>query len=398
MSDADPPLLFTPICFRGLEARNRVVVSPMCQYSSVDGGPTDWHLVILGQFAVGGAGIVFAEETAVEPRGRKSHHCAGIWDDAHIRPYRRITDFIRAQGAVPAIQLGHSGRKASVHGARAEWAPLTAADAAAGLPPWRGLAPSPLPAAPGKHVPREMDRDDIAGVIESFREATLRGLEAGFDLVEIHGAHGYLLHQFLSPLSNRRNDGYGGDFAGRTRLALEVTETVRAALPDDSPLFYRVSCVDGEGGEWSLGDTARLAALLKARGVDVIDCSSGGITGTGDMPLVPRVPGYQVGFSERIRREAGIATIAVGGITEAAQAEAILQEGLADLIAIAREFQWNPYWTAHAAKTLGVADNYALLPEEIAYRMRKREADAALPFNQPGPEADAMLARLTVPD
>ena len=390
-----PPLLFTPLHLRGMQARNRVVVSPMCQYHSINGGPTDWHMVILGQFAVGGAGIVFCEETAVEPRGRKSHQCAGIWDDAHIRPYRRITDFIRAQGAVPAIQLGHSGRKASVHGARAEWAPLREADTVDGLPPWQGLAPSSLPAAPGKHIPREMDRDDIAGLIENFRTATLRSLEAGFELVEIHGAHGYLLHQFLSPLSNRRGDAYGGDFAGRSRLVLEVTEAMRAALPDEVPLFYRVSSVDGEGGVWSLDNTVRLARDLRERGVDLVDCSAGGISGESEMPIVPRVPGYQAGFAERVRREADIPTIAVGGITEAAQAEAILQAGQADLIAIARELQWNPYWPAHAAKALGVGDDYGQLPEEIAYRLRKRDADAQLPVNRPGPAADALLARLT---
>ncbi len=392
-----PPLLFTPLRLRGMQARNRVVVSPMCQYHSVEGGPTDWHMVILGQFAVGGAGIVFCEETAVEPRGRKSHSCAGIWDDAHIRPYRRITDFIRDQGAVPAIQLGHSGRKASVHGARAEWAPLREADAADGLPPWQGLAPSPLLAAPGKHIPREMDRDDIAQLIEDFRTATLRSLDAGFELVEIHGAHGYLLHQFLSPLSNRRGDAYGGDFAGRSRLVLEVTEAMRAALPDEVPLFYRVSSVDGEGGVWSLDDTVRLARGLRERGVDLVDCSAGGISGDSEMPIVPRVPGYQAGFAERVRREAGVPTIAVGGITEAAQAEAILQAGQADLIAIARELQWNPYWPAHAAKALGVGDDYGQLPEEVAYRLRKRDADARLPVNRPGPAADALLARLAAP-
>ena len=242
------PLLFTPITLRGVTARNRVVVSPMCQYVSVDGGPTDWQFVHFGRYAMGGAGIVFGEETAVEARGRKTYHCAGIWNDHQARAYRRITDFIKEMGAVPAIQLGHCGRNAGSHGAMEEWRALDERDARAGMPPWRGLAPSPLPARRGFPVPIEMDHDDIRTVLAAFRDAARRATDAGYDICEIHGAHGYLIHQFLSPVSNRRTDAYGGSRENRMRFALEVAETVRAAWPQDRPLFFRVSAVDGKGG------------------------------------------------------------------------------------------------------------------------------------------------------
>jgi 2,4-dienoyl-CoA reductase-like NADH-dependent reductase (Old Yellow Enzyme family) len=378
------PMLFTPVALRGVVARNRVVVSPMCQYVSQDGAPTDWHLVHLGRLALGGPGIVFGEETAVEARGRKTHHCAGIWKNEHIQAYRRITDFLRRYSAVPAIQLGHSGRKASSHGAIRDWAPLAAEDAAKGLPPWTGLAPSPLPPGPGWPTPREMDAGDIATVIAAWREATVRALDAGFDIVEIHGAHGYLVHQFLSPVTNRRTDAYGGSRENRMRFALEVTEAVRRVWPEDKPLFFRVSAVDGKGGLWDIDDTVALARALKERGVDVIDCSSGGITGSSPMPVVRRIPGYQVGFAERIRREANIPTMAVGLITTAYQAEEILASGRADLVALARELLWNPNWPVQAARQLGVDDAYDLLPPEYAHRLRRRDEVARLPLNQTG--------------
>jgi 2,4-dienoyl-CoA reductase-like NADH-dependent reductase (Old Yellow Enzyme family) len=393
---AATPLLFTPLKLRGVTARNRIVVSPMCQYSSERGGPVDWHMMHLGRLAVGGPGIVFGEETAVEERGRKTHHCAGIWRDDHVPAYRRLTDFIRAQGAIPAIQLGHCGRKAGCHGATREWEPLTEADARDGFPPWQGVAPSAIPFGPGFMAPKAMDEADIRDVLSAWREATVRSVDAGYDLLGIHGAHGYLIHQFLSPITNRRNDGYGGDRDGRMRLALEVAETVRAAWPADRPLFFRVSAVDGAGGVWGLEDTVALSAALLERGVDVIDVSSGGILGGGtDMPAVPRIPGFQVPFAARIRRSLGCTVMAVGGITEAAQAEAILQGGRADLIALARELIWNPDWPAHAAKALGLADPYGAMPHEYAFRLRKRDQMAAMPFNQDGPESRAAMAHLT---
>ncbi len=389
--NANRPLLFTPITIRGVTARNRIVVSPMCQYHSDGGGPGDWQFMHLARLSVGGAGIVFGEETAVEERGRKTYKCAGIYDDRHIAAYRRITDFIRAQGAVPAIQLGHAGRKASCHTAVQNWDPLSDADAANGMPPWQGLAPSALDQLPRRFLPKAMDRDDIRIVLDAWREAVRRSVDAGYDICEIHGAHGYLIHQFLSPVSNQRNDAYGGDRAGRMRFALEVAETVRAAWPADKPLFFRVSSVDGVGGMWTLDDTLALARELKDRDIDLVDCSSGGIMGETEMPMVPRIPGYQVGFAERVRRDVGIMTIAVGGITEAAQAEAILQDGKADLVALARELLWNADWPAHAAKEMGIDDPYGQMPLEYAHRLRQREAAKELPINQGGEETQAAM-------
>ncbi|MBT5266322.1 MAG: NADH:flavin oxidoreductase/NADH oxidase [Rhodospirillaceae bacterium] len=387
-------LLFSPITIRGVTARNRVMVAPMCQYHSVDGGPTDWEMVHIGRLAVGGPGILFGEETGVEERGRKTHACAGIWDDRHIPQYRRLTDFIREQGVVPAIQLGHSGRKASCHGAVRDWAPLRSEDAVDGLPPWQGIAPSQVPLDATRPPLKVMDRDDIRTVLNSWREATRRSLEAGYEILEIHGAHGYLIHEFLSPITNQRNDAYGGDREGRMRFALEVAEVVRDAWPDDKPLFFRVSAVDGKGGQWGLEDTVALSRELVARGVDVVDCSSGGILGESDMPPVPRVPGYQVGFAERVKRETGAMTVAVGLITEAEQAEAILREGRADIIALARELLWYADWPAHAARQLGADADYILVPEEYAHRLRAREAAKDMPINQGGEETKAAIRYL----
>lgn len=397
MSDnakTDFPLLFTPITMRGVTSRNRIVVSPMCQYHSDDGGPTDWQFMHLGRLAAGGAGIIFGEETAIEARGRKTYLCAGIYDDKHIKAFRRITDFIREQGAVPAIQLGHSGRKASCHAATKDWMPLQDEDAKDGLPPWQGLAPSALDQLPRRFLPKAMDADDIKAVLEAWREACRRSIDAGYDICEIHGAHGYLIHQFLSPVSNHRNDAYGGDREGRMRFALEIAEVVRDAWPKDKPVFFRVSAVDGEGGLWSLDDTVALSQALKERDIDMIDCSSGGISGDSDMPMVPRIPGYQVPFAERVKREVDIATIAVGGITEAQQAEDILQAGKADLIAIAREFLWHADWAAHAAHDLGIDDPFEQMPYEYAFRLRQRERAKSMPINSGGAETQAAMKAL----
>ena len=392
------PLLFTPITIRGVTSKNRIVVSPMCQYNSDDGGPTDWQMMHMGRLAVGGAGIIFGEETAIEARGRKTYKCAGIWDDKHIPLYRRLTDFIKEQDAVPAIQLGHSGRKASCHTATQDWRPLTDEDAKDGLAPWQGLAPSALDHLPRRFTPKAMDQDDIKTVLDAWREATRRSMDAGYDVLEIHGAHGYLIHQFLSPVSNHRNDGYGGDRQGRMRFALEIAEVVRDAWPQDKPLFFRVSSVDGEGGVWDLDDTVALAKELKARDIDMVDCSSGGISGDSEMPMVPRIEQFQASFAERVRREAGIMTIAVGGITEAQQAEDILQSGRADLVALAREFLWNADWAAHAALVLNAQDPYGQMPHEYAYRLRQREKQKEMPINQGGAETQAAFAKIFGPD
>ncbi len=362
------PLLFTPIKLRSVVARNRIVSSPMCQYLSDDGGPGEWQLVNFGRFAMGGCGIVFGEESAVEARGRKTHHCAGIYRDSHIPAYRRINDFIKSLGAVPAIQLGHCGRRASQHGPLKDRASLTEAEQ-----PWQGIAPSPLPPTPDGAIPREMDLSDIRTTIAAWREATQRSVDAGYEICEIHGAHGYLIHQFLSPMSNRRTDAYGGSLENRMRYALEVVDAVRDVWPKELPLFFRISAVEGPGGVWGLDETLTLVRELKQHGVDVVDCSSGGIGGDGAMPAIPRVPGFQAGYAREIRRETGLPTIAVGMITEASHAESILREGHADLVALARGLMDNPNWPLHAARELGYADPLGLVHEREAQRLRLRE-------------------------
>jgi 2,4-dienoyl-CoA reductase-like NADH-dependent reductase (Old Yellow Enzyme family) len=367
------PLLFTPIDLRGVTARNRVVVSPMCQYQSADGGPTDFHLVHLGKFAMGGAGIVFCEETSVEERGRKSHHCAGIYSDAHVPQYRRINDFIRSQGAVPAIQIGHSGRKGSGCAPWDGYRQLTAEDVKHNEPPWQTVSASAVPASEASPVPHALDREEIGVLVAHWREAATRARDAGYDIIEVHAAHGYLIHQFLSPVTNLRTDAYGGDLAGRMRLCLEIVEAVRAAWPQDRPVFMRVSAVDGANSRWSVDDTVALARAAKERGAEVVTPSSGGINGPGTATLVPRYPGYHVEYAERVRREVGVKTIAVGLITEARHAEEILQRGQADLIALARELLWNPNWTVHAARELGVPDYLELLPRGYAWWLKRRE-------------------------
>ena len=367
------PLLFTPIRLGSVTSRNRVVVSPMCQYSSEDGGPTDYHLVHLGQFAMGGAGIVFCEETSVEERGRKSHHCAGIYKDAHIPGYRRVNEFIRSHGAIPAIQIGHGGRKGSGCAPWEGYRPLTAEDARHGHAPWQTVSASALPASEQAPVPHALDRGEIRDVIAHWREAALRAVDAGYDIIEVHAAHGYLIHQFLSPLANRRDDAYGGDLAGRMRLCLEIVEAVRSAWPADRPVFMRVSAVDGANGAWNVEDTVGLARAAKERGVAVITPSSGGIAGPGTATPVPRLPGYHVPYAERVRRETGVMTVAVGLITEARQAEDILRMGQADFIALARELLWNPHWPVHAARELGVPDYLDLLPRGYGWWLKRRE-------------------------
>lgn len=364
------PLLFTPIKLRSIVVRNRIVSSPMCQYLSDDGSPEDWQLVNFGRFAMGGCGMVFGEETAVEARGRKTHHCAGIYKDSHVPAYRRINDFIRAQGAVPAIQLGHCGRRASQHGPLKDRAALTESER-----PWQGISPSPLPPTPDGVVPREMDAGDIRATIAAWREAAQRAVDAGYDICEIHGAHGYLIHQFLSPLSNLRTDAWGGNLEGRMRYALEVAEAVRDVWPQDKPLFFRISAVEGPGGIWGIEETLALVRALKQRGVDMVDCSSGGIAlgGEGGLSAVPRVPGFQAGYASEIRRETGMPVIAVGMITAAGHAEALLQNGDADLIALARGLMDDPNWPLHAARELGVADPLRLVHAREAQRLRQLE-------------------------
>ena len=337
--------LFEPFTLRDVTFQNRIVVSPMCQYSSEDGFANDWHFVHLGSHAVGGTGLVFTEASAVLPEGRISPQDLGIWSDRHVEPLARITRFIHAQGAVAGMQLAHAGRKASTY---RPW------DGRGEIPPaqggWQVVAPSAVPFADGYPQPVELDEAGIAAIVKAFGEAARRALQAGFCVVELHAAHGYLLHEFLSPFSNKRHDRYGGSFENRTRLIREVVEAVRAVWPERLPLFARISATDWEPGYWDLEQSIELARQLKPRGVDLIDCSSG-----GNLPnaVIPMNPGYQVPFAERIRREAGIATGAVGLITAPSQANTIIQQGQADMVLLARELLRDPYWPLHAARELG---------------------------------------------
>ncbi len=352
------PQLLSPFTVRDVTLKNRVVVSPMCQYSAIDGLVTDWHLVHLGRFALGGAGLVFVEATGVEARGRISPGDVGLWNDDQARALSRIAEFLQANGAHAGVQLAHAGRKAST---RRPWdggAELNAEDAAKGEPAWETLAPSAIPFADTYPTPKAMSTADMGEVIVAFREATRRADDAGFDVVEVHAAHGYLLHEFLSPLSNHRTDSYGGDLAGRMRFPLEVIETVRAVWPAGKPLFLRVSAVDHVEGGATLKDTVAFAKAAKALGVDVVDCSSGGNT-----PTPPKLfPGYQVAYAQAVREGAEVATMAVGLILDGPQAEAILAEGKADLIALARPLLDDPNFAIHASAALTGAPDYGLAP------------------------------------
>ena len=339
--------LFTPFTMRQIVLRNRIGVSPMCQYSAEDGFINDWHLVHLGSRAVGGAGMVIMEATAVEARGRISPRDTGLWKDEQIEPLLRLTRFLRAQGAVATIQLAHAGRKGST---RPPWEAGGVIPVAEGG--WQTVAPSPLPFLPEDPPPAELAIAEIQSITGAFHAAAARALEAGFQAVEIHAAHGYLLHQFLSPLSNRRTDGYGGSFENRIRLALEVVDTVRAVWPEKLPLLVRISATDWVEGGWDIEQSVELARRVRSRGVDLIDCSSGGASPLQQIPLAP---GYQVPFAERIRREAGIPTAAVGLIVTPQQAHEIVVSGKADVVLLAREFLRDPYFPLHAAQALGAA-------------------------------------------
>jgi 2,4-dienoyl-CoA reductase-like NADH-dependent reductase (Old Yellow Enzyme family) len=339
-------VLFSELKLREVRFRNRIFVSPMCQYSSRDGFPTDWHLVHLGSRAVGGAGLVVVEATAVSPEGRISPADSGIWSDGHVPAFARITSFVREQGAVPGIQLGHAGRKASTSVPWRGEGPVLPRDGG-----WTPVAPSPVAFGPGYPEPREMSRTDIGAVTRDFADAAGRAAAAGFEVVELHMAHGYLLHEFLSPLANRRADEYGGTLANRMRLPLEVARAVRAVWPSHLPLFVRVSATDWVEGGWDVPDTVELARRLKDMGVDMIDCSTGGIAPGVKVPVAP---GYQVPFAATVRREVGVPTGAVGMITQPAQAEEIVGTGKADAVLLAREMLRDPYWARHAALALGV--------------------------------------------
>ncbi len=338
--------LFSPLTLRSLTFHNRAFVSPMCQYSSDEGMASDWHFVHLGSRAVGGAGLVMTEATAVSREGRISPADLGIWSDGHVEPLRRITAFIKAQGAAAGLQLAHAGRKASTEVPWKGGAPIGPEHGG-----WETLAPSAVPFHAEWPAPRAMTTADLALVTSQFADAARRALAAGFDLVELHAAHGYLLHEFFSPLSNRRDDDYGGSFANRTRFPLEVAQAVRAAWPDDRPVFMRISSTDWVEGGWNLESSIELARRLKAVGIDLVDCSSGGLVPHAE---IPAGPGYQTPAAAAIRRDAGIATAAVGLITSPQQAEQIVATGQADAVFLAREFLRHPFWPLEAARALGV--------------------------------------------
>jgi 2,4-dienoyl-CoA reductase-like NADH-dependent reductase (Old Yellow Enzyme family) len=337
-------MLFSPLTLRGLTFSNRSWISPMCQYSATDGLVGDWHLVHLGSFATGGAGLIMAEATAVVAEGRISVRCPGLWNDEQVDAWERVTRFVHSQNALIGVQLAHAGRKGST---MAPWDDHVMAAAHEGG--WTTVAPSAV-AFEGYAVPHALSVAEIDDVVDAFAHAAVRAVRAGFDVVEVHAAHGYLLHQFLSPLSNHRDDEYGGSLENRQRLLTRVVDVVRAAVADTMPLLVRISATDYAEGGWNLDESVALASVLKEHGVDLIDVSSGGnVAGA----LIPFAPGYQVPFAERIRAAAGIATSAVGLITEAAQAESIIHEGRADAVMLARASLRNPRWSLSAAEELG---------------------------------------------
>lgn len=338
--------LFSPLTLRDLTFRNRIFVAPMCQYSSDDGMPNDWHLVHLGSRAVGGAGLVIMEATAVVPEGRISPRDMGIWSDEHAVALSRIASFVKGQGAAAGIQIAHAGRKASTD---LPW--LGGKNVAPREGGWQPVAPSPVPFGPCCPMPRELDEGEIEEVIVAFELAAKRALHAGFDVLELHMAHGYLVHEFLSPLSNQRTDEWGGSFDNRVRLALTIAKRTRAIWPSRLPLFVRISATDWVEGGWDLPQSIELSRRMREVGVDLIDCSSGALV---PHAIVPTTPGYQVPFAEAIRREAFIATGAVGLITTAEQAEEVLQKGQADAVLLGREMLRDPYFALNAARALGV--------------------------------------------
>jgi len=338
--------LFSSIKIKQVELKNRIVVSPMCQYSSINGLPTDWHLVHLGSRAVGGAGLVFTEATAVSPEGRISPDDAGIWNDEQANAYKRITSFIKSQNSVPGIQLAHAGRKASTF---SPWKGNGKVEIKNGG--WQTLAPSAIPFADNFPDPEEMNESDIKKVIQQFIDAAQRSIKAGFEVIELHMAHGYLVHEFLSPISNDRKDLYGGSLENRCRFAIDIAKSVREVIPDATPLFARISATDWIEGGWDIDQSVQLAKWLKDVGVDLIDCSSGGNIAKVKIPVAS---GYQIPFSQRIKEEAKILTGGVGLITTAEQAEQIIVTGQADLVFLAREMLRDPYWALHAAKKLNV--------------------------------------------
>jgi len=367
------PMLFEPFSIRGLTLKNRLVVPPMVHYRCDPGNTCGtFHVVHLGRYALGGFGLVFVEATGVEEIGLINEHDLGIWNDEQAESFKPLIAFMKRQGTAIGIQLAHGGRKASSQTAMQGMGPLTEENLKAGAKLWQPVGPTAEPVAKGWLTPRQLTTAECRAMVGTWAAAAKRAVSAEFDVIEIHAAHGYLLASFLSPVSNTRNDEYGGDRVGRMRLPLEIVEAVRREMPASMPLFLRVSSVDGTQEGWNMDDTVAFARELKVRGVDVIDCSSGGISGAATAAQVPRSLGFQVPFAERVRREAELPTMAVGIILEAQQAEAILQNGQADLIAVGRQSQFNPNIALHWAHDLGINTRFEDWSPEYGWWLEKR--------------------------
>jgi len=367
--------LFDPFTVRGITFPNRIGVSPMCMYAATDGLANDYHLVHLGRFALGGAGLVVVEATAIASRGRISHHDLGLWSSDHIGPLRRVAEFVRRHGAVPGIQLAHAGRKASV---REPWnggTPLDETDTARGLAPWTVEAPSPIPAGPGWPVPQAMSEADIARSVEDWSNAAMRAVDAGFQFIELHGAHGYLLHSFLSPVSNHRADAYGGEFDNRMRYPLEVIRAVRGAIPEDVVLSYRCSVVDGFDGGLTVNDTIHFASAAQSAGVDIIDTSSGGISTDRKIDTrIPRGYAFHADYAREIKAAIELPVATVGMIVDPEQASLLIASGVADFVLLGREMLFNPQWAHHARLALDEGDEFDAWHEQAASFLKARRS------------------------
>ncbi len=366
------PLLFQPYTIRGVTLPNRTVLAPMVHYRAIEGVCGTFHTVHLGKYVLGGFGLVFTEATAVEKRGMVSDMDLGIFNETQAQAFKPLLELAREEGVKMGIQLAHAGRKAGMQSAMEGNGAITDADVRRGRTRWQPVGPTTTAIGPEWPTPHQLSKSEIIDLVGSFAAAAKRAVRVGFDVVEIHGAHGYLIASFLSQVSNTRNDEYGGDIKGRMRFALEVTEAVRAAIPEDTPLFFRVSSVDGTAEGWNMDDTVILARELKARGVDVLDCSSGGLMASATAAPVTRTPGFQVPFAARAKAESAISTMAVGLILEAEQAEAILKDGKADLIAIGRQAQFNPNLPLHWSHDLGLNTRFESWPEEYGWWLDKR--------------------------
>jgi 2,4-dienoyl-CoA reductase-like NADH-dependent reductase (Old Yellow Enzyme family) len=374
-SCVDLDILFQSYTLRGLELRNRIVVSPMATYSAIDGHVTDWHVQHVGKLAAGGAGLVFVEQSSVNLQGRITHGCLGIWKDEHIAGLKKLTTLIRDLGAASAIQIAHSGRKGSSQRPWEGGGPLGHDDIAArGEGPWEACAPSAIPFDNDWPKPTDMSLEAIEQVVADYRAAFIRARDAGFDVCELHCAHGYLMHSFLSPLGNQRTDEYGGDRAGRMKLPLRIAGIMREVWPEHLPCMVRVSSVDGVGIGWQIEDSVVYASELKKLGIDMIDCSSGGFKLPAENSLVARTTGFQLPFSEQIRKESGLPTMGVGLIRTGEQAAIALQDGRADLVALGRELLWNPNWPMQIAAEHDEANGWKLMPQQYGWWLRRRKA------------------------